>query len=214
MFLATTASEPYVNAARDALAKPMISRRKFHEQEGPRTFNVDIAKLLFQCAALMYERTSSPLFGVLEKTRKEIGPDGVSTHITPETAAPGQVLEKVVGADTAKLVSACLHKDNAEENEMTRFAARLGMKYSTVSELNSQTSAAVGMFWDPKSTYIILAFKGTQPDEFVEWSGDFSYEPRDAGNWLRGWGKVHGGFLERVFPRKIAPGSRVPYCEF
>jgi len=87
----------------------------------------------------------------------------------------------------------------------------LGMKYSTVSELNSQTSAAVGMFWDPKSTYIILAFKGTQPDEFVEWSGDFSYEPRDAGNWLRGWGKVHGGFLERVFPRKIAPGSRVPY---
>jgi hypothetical protein len=184
-----------------------------HDQEGPRVFNLDIAKLLFQCSALMYERTSSPLLDVLETTRGHFDPKGVSGAAL-DAPKPGQALEGVIGLDQAKLVSECLHVNNNEENEMTRFAERLGMKYATVSELNTQTSACSGLFWDPKSTYIILAFKGTEPTEFVEWAADFSYEPRDAGDWIRGFGKVHGGFMERVFPRRPAPGSRVPYCEF
>lgn len=190
----------------------MPSRHETHDQEAPRIFNLDVAKLLFQCAALMYERTSSPLLDVLETTRDKVDVEGINS-VTPDLAEPGQVLKDVVGSQAAALVSECLHKHNDEENEMTRFAAKLGMKYATVSELNSQTSACSGLFWDPTSTFIILAFKGTSPDEFVEWAGDFTYEPRDAGDWVRGFGKVHGGFMERVFPRKVAPGARVPYCE-
>jgi hypothetical protein len=84
---------------------------------------------------------------------------------------------------------------------MASFAARLKIEYATVSELNSQTSAFCGCFWDPKSNYIIVAFKGTSPTEFVEWAGDFSYEPVDAGDYIRGFGRVHGGFMERMFSR-------------
>lgn len=213
MFSQTTASEPYVIAAREALAKPMKSLREFHDEESPRTFNLDVAKLLFQCAALMYERTSSPLQGVLATTCSHLDKGKAPKDVDPDHMVPGQALENSIGASSAKFVSECLHKANAEENEMTRFASKLGMRYVTISELNSHASASAGLFWDPRSTYIILAFKGTQPDEFVEWSDDFSYEPRDAGDWIRGFGKVHGGFLERVFPRKLAPGSRVPYCK-
>ncbi|KIM22347.1 hypothetical protein M408DRAFT_323826 [Serendipita vermifera MAFF 305830] len=209
IFHKTTAQDPGVQAARVALANSMPPRNELHDQEAPRTFNLDIAKLLFQCAALMYERTSNPLLDVLETTRDKLNVDGITA--SSDIAQPRQVLKDGVGSQTVTLISECLHKHNEEENEMTRFAAKLGMKYATISELNSQTSACSGLFWDPASTFIILAFKGTSPEEFVEWAGDFTYEPRDAGDWIRGFGKVHGGFMERVFPRKLAPGARVPY---
>jgi len=107
-----------------------------------------------------------------------------------------------------------VHQNNNEENAMANFAARLEFKYATVSELNSQTSAFCGFFWDPKSNFIIVAFKGTSPTEFVEWADDFSYEPVQAGDYIRGFGWVHGGFMERIFPQRIAPGAKLPYCEF
>lgn len=97
---------------------------------------------------------------------------------------------------------------------MADFAARLDFKYSTVSELNSQTSAFCGFFWDPKSNFIIVAFKGTSPTEFVEWACDFSYEPVQAGDYIRGFGWVHGGFMERIFPQRIQPGAKTPYGKF
>lgn len=151
-----------VQAARQALGKPLPSRN--HEEATQRVFNLDIAKLLLQCSALMYERTSHPLLDALEKTRNAFNPSGLDANSHHEkTAPPGQVLEDVVGERTARLVTDSLHQENEEEDEMTRFAARLGIKYATLSELNSQTSAFCGCFWDPNSNYIILAFKGTEP---------------------------------------------------
>ncbi|CCA68255.1 hypothetical protein PIIN_02120 [Serendipita indica DSM 11827] len=215
IFRNTTANEPSVIAAREALARPMPPRGNIHDQESPRIFNLDVAKFMFQCAALMYERSSSPLLDALETTRNNFDAAAVkspeNSSVVPDIADPGRVLKEVVGTEAARAVSECLHLCNEEENEMTRFAAKLGMKYSTVSELNSQTSACAGLFWDPSSTYIILAFKGTEPGEFIEWTDDFTYEPRDAGDWIRGFGKVHGGFMNRIFPRKLGVGSRVPY---
>ena len=180
IFRNASANDPGVVAAREALAKPIAPKGKIHDQESPRIFNLDIAKFMFQCAALMYERTSSPLLDALETARSNFdaaaakNPD--NNGAVPDIADPGRMLREVVGTDAARTVSECLHLCNQEENEMTRFAAKLGMKYSTVSELNSQTSACAGLFWDPHSTYIILAFKGTEPGEFIEWTDDFTYE--------------------------------------
>jgi hypothetical protein len=205
-----------IQAGREALSQPMRRHTDGWHGTQTRIFNIDVAKILFQCSALMYERTSEPLRGVLETTREALQdalpsqePKADSSH-----PHPGEALQTAVGAATAKQISASLHQHNDEESEMARFAARLGIEYTTISELNSQTSAFCGCFWDPKSNYIILAFKGTSPTEFVEWAGDFSYEPVDAGDYIRGFGRVHGGFMERVFPRRIQRGARQPYCEF
>jgi len=167
----------------------------------------------------MYEHTSEPLQGALETTREALQQALPSQKPTKPTVdlpifQPGEVLQTAVGSTTAKQISASLHQNNNEESAMAGFAARLKIEYATVSELNSQTSAFCGCFWDPKSNYIIVAFKGTAPIEFVEWAGDFSYEPVDAGDHIRGFGRVHGGFMERVFPRRIQRGGKLPYCEF
>jgi len=181
-----------------------------------RVFNLDVARILFQCSALMYEHTSEPLQGALETTREALqtAPPSQKASVDSSVSRPGEVLQTAVGSAAAKQISASLDQHNAEDSEAARFAARLGIKYATVSELNSQTAAFCRCFWDPQSNYIILSFRGTGPTDFIEWAGDFSYEPVDAGDYIRGFGRAHGGFMERVFPRRIQPGARLPYCEF
>lgn len=143
-----------------------------------------------QCSALMYERTSTPLHDALEASTRH-HPHRHPHHRQPtdlHVSKPGALLSAILGPNAAQQVNAQLHT-NAEEDVLAAFASRLGVRYNTVSELNSQGSAFCGMFWDPASTWIILAFKGTSPTEFVEWTTDFSFTPRDAGHWIRGWGK-------------------------
>ncbi|KAG8803139.1 hypothetical protein FRC18_007374, partial [Serendipita sp. 400] len=99
IFRNTRADEPTILAARRVLSSPFPARHRYspngaatyhpehghyhyRQEEGeekedesterPRVFNLDVAKLLFQCAALMYERTSSPLLDALETTRNRI----------------------------------------------------------------------------------------------------------------------------------------------
>ena len=206
-------SDEQIQISSKALSQPMPPRHSHDSQT--RIFNLDIAKVLFQCSALMYERTSEPLQGALKSTREALHKALPSQKPTvdPSISQPGEVLQTAVGSATAKKILASLHQNNNEESEMASFAARLKIEYATVSELNSQSSAFCGCFWDPKSNYIIVAFKGTEPTEFDEWAGDFSYEPVEAGDYIRGFGRVHGGFMERIFPRRIEPGERLPYCE-
>jgi len=57
-----------------------------------------------------------------------------------------------------------------------------------------------------------LAFKGTGPTDFAEWMTDLDYTLVHGGSWLRGFGRVHGGFADRVFPRDVKElGGRRPY---
>jgi hypothetical protein len=136
----------------------------------------------------MYERTSAPLHDALDASTRH---HSRHVHRQPtdlHTSKPGALLSALLGPDAAQHVNIQLHA-NAEEDALASFASRLGVRYNTVSELNSQGSAFCGMFWDPASTWIILAYKGTSPTEFVEWTTDFSFNPRDAGHWIRGWGK-------------------------
>lgn len=145
---------------------------------------------------------------------------------------PGSHITELCGTTGAQAVTDQLHDSSEEENMIRSIAGdKLGLRYSTVSELNSAGSALCGLFWDPRDTFIIVAFKGTTPTDFSEWSADFTFQLRDAGLWLRGFGKglskgvsylmsannsffsVHDGFMNKVFPRRIPPGSRMPYCK-
>lgn len=156
----------------------------------------------------MYERTSIPLHHALDVSKRT---HRHNRHLNAGSSdKPGALLSAVLGQDVANEVNTHLH-DNAQEDVLAAFASRLGIRYNTVSELNSQGSAFCGIFWDPKSTWIVLAFKGTTPTEFVEWTTDFSFNPRDVGHWIRGWRRAHGGFVDKIFPKKIKRGARLPY---
>jgi len=157
----------------------------------------------------MYERTSSPLHNALDDLvrKRHKHPHRRQSTVVSQ---PGDLLQDYVGHDDAQEVTKHLHT-NPEEDALANFADSLGLRYATISELNSQGSAFCGMFWDPESTWIILAYKGTSPTEFEEWTTDFSFNPRDVGHWIRGWGKAHGGFVDKIFPRRIRAGARLPY---
>jgi len=83
----------------------------------------------------------------------------------------------------------------------------LGIEFEPVSELNSMSSAYSALFWDVNSNWIIVAFKGTSPSEFDEWITDFNFTRVPVDKDLPGYGKVHRGFKERIFPEN----SSAPY---
>ncbi|KAH7098329.1 alpha/beta-hydrolase [Auriculariales sp. MPI-PUGE-AT-0066] len=175
-----------------------------------RHFNLDIAKLLLQCSAVMYERTSAALYEALETEADDHPTRGHRVDSNPDGSVPGALLANALGSNAAAAVNKSLH-NHSEENKVHAFARQHGLEYSTVSELNSQSSAACGMFYDPNGTFIILAYKGTSLEEFGEWASDFTFEPSHAGHWIRGFGKCHGGFFSKIFPKRIDRGTRMPY---
>lgn len=76
-----------------------------------------------------------------------------------------------------------------QEATIHGLAEHLGLQFNIVSELGSTDSAFCGLFWDPKSTFIIVAFRGTSPTDFTEWTNNFTFHPQSAGAWLRGFGR-------------------------
>jgi len=124
----------------------------------------------------MYERTSAPLHEALCTSTDHSGHSAHRVDSNPDGSVPGALLANELGSQAAQAVSETLHC-HSEENKVLEFAHKHGLEYSTVSELNTQSSAACGMFYDPNGTFIILAYKGTSLEEFGEWASDFTFEP-------------------------------------
>ena len=139
----------------------------------------------------MYERTSRTKHRAAEiVSSHSSGPRRRMTDWSLSEMRPGSYITEMCGNEGAQAVKDTLH-DCSEEETTIRDIARdkLGLCYSTVSELNSPGSPFCGLFWDPHDTFIIVAFKGTTPTDFGQWSTDFTIQLRDAGLWLRGFGK-------------------------
>lgn len=116
---------------------------------------------------------------------------------------PGGLLRKLYGDDAAELVTRKLRDGSVDPEQVTiQGIARkqLGLEFLTVSELNSLGSSYCGLFWHPEDTFIIVSFKGTNPTDFMEWNTDFTFQMREAGQWLRGFGKGrHLNLLRHYF---------------
>ncbi|KAI5123032.1 hypothetical protein M0805_007653 [Coniferiporia weirii] len=201
-------SREEIAAGRKHLSQPIKESRN---RLNRRIFNLDASKLLLQCAALMYERDSRATHraAAVAASNSHLGqtadPDLLET-------APGSRLEEKCGTAGAQAVTAELHSTSCKENTIVDIAYdKLGLNYTTISELNSIGSAFCGLFWDPQDTFIIVSFKGTTPTDFSEWTSDFTIHMREAGLWLRGFGKAHDGFMNKVFPTRIPPDSCMPY---
>ncbi|KAG8998846.1 hypothetical protein FRB93_013413 [Tulasnella sp. JGI-2019a] len=130
---------------------------------------------------------------------------------------PGALVAEVFGGDPHDAACAAqkLGYDlgsNEGDSEIARFCTTFGIEYEPVSELNSSSAAYCSMFWDKSANWIILAFKGTGPTDFAEWMTDLDYTMTHGGSWLKGFGRVHGGFADRIFPRDVKElGGRRPY---
>ncbi|KAG8860541.1 hypothetical protein FRB96_003795 [Tulasnella sp. 330] len=130
---------------------------------------------------------------------------------------PGALVAEIFGGDAhdAQCAAQKLGHDlgsSAGDSEISRFCTTFGIEYEPVSELNSSSAAYCSMFWDKSSNWIILAFKGTGPTDFAEWMTDLDYTMTHGGSWLKGFGRVHGGFVDRIFPRDVKElGGRRPY---
>ncbi|KLO15955.1 alpha/beta-hydrolase [Schizopora paradoxa] len=197
---------PQVQAAHEYLSK---APTQFSSLESRRTrvFNLDAAKVLLQCAALMYERTGKQT----RKTARAAAENKVHTTATEfDHGQAGNLIRQECGQKSADAVNASLHEINDEEITIKKIAMEnLGLQYYPVSECNSLGSAFCALFWDPTDTFIIVAFKGTNPTDFKEWRTDFTFQMAHAREWINGFSRVHQGFLEKIFPDKI--NARTPY---
>ncbi|KZT37545.1 alpha/beta-hydrolase [Sistotremastrum suecicum HHB10207 ss-3] len=185
----------------------------------PRTFDLDAAKMLLQLASLMYERTSEPTqVAILENRASSTFRETLrrtSTYPLFELSHPGGLLGAVrhdAEAEIAFQASKDKYQHNRGDAEIAKVTRRYHIQYAVASELNSVSSAFSALFWDAHSNWIVVAFKGTSPTEYDEWVSDFTYLLEEAGEYIRGFSKVHRGFLKRMFPTPSEDKSgRQPY---
>jgi len=79
-----------------------------------------------------------------------------------------------------------------------------------VSELSSLSQAYCSLFWDKNGKWVVVAFKGTDPRSFEEWSTDFTARFEDTSEDIPGFKYVHRGFKERLFPSSGLHNQRKP----
>ena len=122
-----------------------------------------------QCASLMYELTTHTTHVGAEATRVAHSCYRNPTSFSLADSRPGMHILDHCGAPGVSAVVSALHSTNVEEQTIRSIAkTRLGLCYSTVSELNSLGSAFCGLFWDPQEAFVIVAFRGTSPTDFGE----------------------------------------------
>ncbi|KAG8888826.1 hypothetical protein FRB98_006722 [Tulasnella sp. 332] len=147
---------------------------------------------------------------------------------------PGALVAEIFGGDAhdAECAAQKLGHDlgsSAGDREIERFCTTFGIEYQPVSELNSSSAAYCSLFWDKSSNWMILAFKSQDMAQanfsffslfffffflfsFSEWMTDLDYTMTHGGSWIKGFGRVHGGFADRIFPRDVKElGGRRPY---
>jgi hypothetical protein len=102
--------------------------------------------------------------------------------------------------------------NSKDDAKIHAFCDRFGLDFAPISQLGDTSLAFAGLFWDPKSNWIVVAFKGTGPLEFGEWLSDFDAKLYHIGPFIDGFSKVHKGFKDRLFPKDVSPpGSRRAY---
>lgn len=80
------------------------------------------------------------------------------SHAT--TNSPGRLFSELIGEDDATDVNekASEHSDKARD-PVDKWAAQYKIDYEPVSELATLSQAYCSIFWDPNSTWMVVAFK-------------------------------------------------------
>ncbi|KAG9004149.1 hypothetical protein FRB90_011050 [Tulasnella sp. 427] len=219
----------------------------------PREFDLDVAKLLLQISALMYERSHIDTVLAVQTIQRSLDIHTLSLDSTRQrledsadraSNAPGRLYQNVVRhTDQAQAdevqsatqavrdsdrpeAAAALQPNNsspptvndvvtaadaASRGVIDIWAAEYGVAFEPVSELASLSKAYCSVFWDPKSTWMVVAFKGTDLRWFEEWAVDFTATFFDMSREIPSFHYVHDGFKDRLWPTNVSEGERRPW---
>ncbi|KAG9025556.1 hypothetical protein FRB95_010060 [Tulasnella sp. JGI-2019a] len=194
-------------------AQEKLSAEVDPKGHNPRTFDLDIAALLLQISALMYERDTKGTIEAVKDAQKRShslateSKDSSSAILDEDDSAgadssdPGAVIRSLFAASDAKHILSTLNigaKDS--EAPIRKFVKRYGLRFAVASELRTTSQAYCSLFWQPEGKFVIVAFKGTDPTSFDEWATDFTAIFEDGSQDIPGFQYVHKGFKDRVLP--------------
>ncbi|CAI2185056.1 18019_t:CDS:2 [Funneliformis geosporum] len=160
-----------------------------------RGFNLDMAELLLFMSSIIYERNNELVkdaHKVLNKLSKGKKPRDNSEE------------DQLINSVTTLL--------KQSETRIHEQARRWGIKFTSLSELNSLGGPFSGMFWSEEHDFIVVVFKGTNPSNFEDFVIDLMFQRVDARSFV--FGEVHEGFYTALFPQEgtAARASRAsPY---
>ncbi|KAG8947106.1 hypothetical protein FRC04_010957 [Tulasnella sp. 424] len=259
-----------------AAARLKLGQAPDPNARNPRFFDLDVARLLLQISALMYERSHLDTILAVQTMQRSLNLQSLTLNSARERAAqlahransvPGRLFEQLVrhndrappdGVQSAARAAAAsnhqdteahlLQDDNSSAptvmdvvnaaDEASRgmidiWASAYGVAFEPVSELASLSKASCSVFWEPKSTWIVVAFKyailpshysrhisdytpllgnrGTDLRWFEEWAIDFTATFFDMSREIPTFNYVHDGFKERLFPVNATQGERRPW---
>ncbi|KIO27368.1 hypothetical protein M407DRAFT_191699 [Tulasnella calospora MUT 4182] len=206
-------------------AKEKLSAPPDPSEYEARKFSLDIAKMLLQVSSLMYERSNEDTVKAIKHIQNQIAKvDTLTTKVGPlplynltppfrdAVDQPGALFGTLVGSkNKSSIADDVVSFERGSRNKIDDWAAEHGIQYEPVSELASLSQAYASVFWDPTSNWIVVAFKGTDPRSFEEWTTDFTASFDYAHNDIPGFNMVHRGFKERIFPSTIGSGQRKPW---
>lgn len=150
-----------------------------------RGFNLDLAELLLFMSSIIYERNNE-LVRKAHEALHDLSKGGIISN-SPEE-------ERLINS-----VTSLLKKSEARIHEQAR---KWGMKFISLSELNSLGGPYSGMFWSEEHNFIVIVFKGTNPSNFEDFVIDLMFQRVDARSFV--FGEVHEGFYTSLFPQEGA----------
>ncbi|KAG9045340.1 hypothetical protein FS837_006472 [Tulasnella sp. UAMH 9824] len=216
-----------------------------------RVFDLDIARLLLQMSAVMYERSHRDTVLAVQTMQRSLDLSSLALDSTRQRAAelaehatniPGRLFKQLVrhndqappdeirsatrAAKASNHGEAATHllrdgsstvmdvvkvADEASRGIIDTWASTYGVAFEPVTELASLSKAYCSVFWDPNSTWMVVAFKGTELRWFEEWITNFTATFFDVSGDIPSFNYVHEGFKEKLFPKNVNPGERRPW---
>lgn len=121
-------------------------------------------------------------------------------------SAPGCLVRDIFPDQQASRIEKAFKDCNAGHgvSAITDFCERMGVEYEPVSELNSSSSAYASFFWDEKSNWIVVCFKGTGIADYADWVTDLTVTMEPVSDFLPGYSRAIRGFKERIYPTAVS----------
>ncbi len=112
----------------------------------------------------MYERSDADMRTAVRNVQQNVQADPFSYYMgsaqKASTDAPGALFTKVVGDQAAQGMADDVYAAEKQSRDpIDKWAKSYGICFEPVSELASLSMAYCSVFWDPRSTWVIVAFK-------------------------------------------------------
>ena len=120
----------------------------------------------------MYERTSSTTREAIKdavvRQDMRLNPHRPELTRVKGLPVPGDLIRDVFGRVGLTDINQTL-KRSRTVGRIQQFTREMDIEFEPISELSSMSSAYCALFWDAKSNWIVVAFKGTYSESDPAW---------------------------------------------